>query len=133
MRQAALRKTEALLDDVVVAIHEAVALITPETVHKLRVSIRRLQQALRVFRQYLPEAGIEKVKKRLKVTMTHAGELRNHDIALELLTKHGDSNPVPQIQSQRTEAERQLTQVLHQITTKDVSIRWRTALGLVTS
>src|SRR5258708_27710999 len=56
-----------------------------ETVHDLRVSIRRLSQCLGAFRQFFPRQGTKKTLKRLGKLMRLAGEIRNRDIAIELI------------------------------------------------
>jgi CHAD domain-containing protein len=128
MRDFAMHKTQELLDELVFAIHNAARLHDAESVHKLRTSIRRFQQALRVFRQYFPETAAAKIKKQLKQAMKCAGEVRNRDIALELIAKQGAS--APEIEAQRNSAKRQLLLVLREITARDISLRWRAMLQL---
>jgi CHAD domain-containing protein len=128
MREFALQQTQQLLDDLVFAIHNAAKLHDPESVHKLRTSIRRFQQALRTFEQYFPETSTSKIKKQLKTAMKCAGEVRNRDIALELTRKMGGSMPV--IETERSDVRRRLSRILREITAKDISLRWRRMLGL---
>ena len=53
---------------------------TPDTVHDLRVSIRRLSQALRVFDAQFPP---NRVRRRLRGLRQLAGGVRDLDIAIE--------------------------------------------------
>ena len=54
-----------------------------DTVHDLRVSIRRFTSCLKVYPQFFPAKESKKIRKRLKKVMKAAGEVRDRDIALE--------------------------------------------------
>jgi CHAD domain-containing protein len=58
-----------------------------EAIHDLRVSIRRLQQALRTFRGLLAPA--KKIRKRLRKLMALCAAVRNCDVALGVLKQAG--------------------------------------------
>ena len=128
MREYALLKTDTLLTDVVSAI--GVVRRTPEAepVHKMRVAIRRLQQALRLFRQYLDAGGQDEVKTSLRAIMQVAGELRNRDIAIDLVAESGGDNT--ELLAQRTQFEQQLRTTVEDVDAEDLLPRWRGALGL---
>lgn len=130
MREYAHERVRVLLDDAVFQMHDAARLRDPESVHKMRVAIRRFQQALRVFKQFLPGGGTRKVRRQLRKVMGIAGQLRNRDIAIELL---GEGNAArAQLQRERLEIKRQLVSVLHDVSRPGVSIKWRSRLGLNT-
>lgn len=57
----------------------------PDAVHDLRVAIRRLNQALRVFPEVFGQAHVKKIRRRLKKLMTALGAVRNLDVAREVL------------------------------------------------
>jgi CHAD domain-containing protein len=57
----------------------------PDAVHDLRVAIRRLNQALRVFPQVFGPGHVKKIRRRLKKLMTALGAARNLDVAREVL------------------------------------------------
>jgi len=101
-RQFANERVGALLDQTAFQLANLVRTGDEEAVHKLRVSIRRLQQALRLFGQYFDEANVRKLRKQLRELMRAAAEVRNRDVAGALLAKLGAS---PQLQ-ERLEAER---------------------------
>jgi CHAD domain-containing protein len=61
----------------------------PETIHDLRVSIRRLIQCVRTFRQFQHRKRVKKVRQRLRLIMEAAGAVRNYDVALELMSSIG--------------------------------------------
>jgi CHAD domain-containing protein len=56
-----------------------------ETIHDLRVSIRRYTQCLRTFEDLFDPGRVGRIRKRLRALMTCCGEVRNCDIAVELL------------------------------------------------
>jgi CHAD domain-containing protein len=57
----------------------------PSAVHDLRVTIRRFGQALRLFPEVFGAGAAKKIKRRLKKMMSLLGEVRNLDIALDVL------------------------------------------------
>jgi CHAD domain-containing protein len=77
----------------------------PGAIHDLRVSIRRLTQCFRIFR-----APAKKMRRRLHKIMQHCGDVRNCDIALELLGECGlpESPSVPSLKKSREDAARKL-------------------------
>ena len=75
-------------------------------VHDLRVSIRRLAQCLRLFAQFFPGGKAKKIRSRLKPIMTRAAEVRNRDVALDLLKSAGVAAPPPVIERLKQERER---------------------------
>ena len=128
MQEYALQKTANLLDAMVGALRAAAVHPEPDAVHKMRVSIRRLQQALRLFRQYLKKSGVEKVKSHMRSVMQVAGELRNRDIAIELVERQsGDTSALV---AQRSQWNQELAKVLSPYASPDLLPRWRRQLGL---
>ena len=128
MREYGISKTVTLLDEAVQAIQRAAETSDEEAVHKMRVSIRRLQQALRLFRQYMKRDGIEYVKDRLRALMTPAGELRNRDIAVGLVDEAGGDTT--QVFQQRIEYKQELDSVLKRYAKPELGSVWREKLGL---
>ena len=128
MKRFALTKTGELLDTVVFAMHDAVRLREEEAVHKMRVSIRRLQQAIRLFRQFLPRRGVKTVRKELRKAIQAAGALRNYDIARDLL-KEFDAVP-ENLDEHRSASLAEFRQTVKRIIRKDAGVRWRNQLGL---
>jgi CHAD domain-containing protein len=124
MRAFAVNKTAALLNDVVVALHNAATQPEPEAIHQMRVSIRRFQQALRLFADHLDEDGVERVKKQLRAIMEIAGELRNRDIALELAPE------LTALSEQRAELNQKLAEILQPFANSSLTALWGAKLGL---
>lgn len=128
MRQYAVHKILALMDDVISAIKHAVEAPDEEAVHKARVAIRRFQQAMRLFREYLKPRGVERIKGRLHAIMQVAGELRNRDIAIALTKDQGANTIV--LADQRAELDKQFTTLIRPLTYTGLSDKWRRQLGL---
>jgi hypothetical protein len=128
MREYAVAKTGTLLEEAVAAIQHAAETPDESAVHKMRVAIRRLQQALRLFRQYLKSGGVEHVKTRLRAIMQIAGELRNRDIGIELLADAGGDTA--HFAKQRLAYNQQLSDVLEQYANPQLLEAWRHKLGL---
>lgn len=74
-----------LLNRVVFQVNATVRNCCAETVHDLRVSIRRFLQGLRVFRTCYAVKLPKKMGRFLKATLSAAGEVRDCDVALQLL------------------------------------------------
>ena len=62
-----------------------------DAIHDLRVSIRRLSQCVREFLPFFPKHEARKILKQLGKMMDLAAEMRNRDVAIELIGKHGGS------------------------------------------
>jgi CHAD domain-containing protein len=100
-------------------------------VHDLRVSIRRFHQALAVFKSSFPGKDTRKIRRRMKKLMLVAGEVRNLDIALKLLSKSRTPEAAglrTKLQSQRKDSERVLIGALKRRMERKSSMKWRTAL-----
>ena len=108
----------------------------PETVHDLRVALRRFAQALRVFKPCFRGKEVRKIRRDVKRTLGLAGEVRNCDIALQLLSKSKQAKQadfLPKLASSRREAERTLVPVLKQWMERKSSRKWRVALEAAAS
>jgi CHAD domain-containing protein len=130
MREFAVAQVRDLLDAMVYALHTAHRLPDQEGVHKMRVSIRRFQQALRVFHQYLAPKGVKKVRKQLKRVMEAAGELRNRDIAISLATEQPLARA--ELTKQRESCKLALHKTLTDMCRPGLPAKWRSRLGVNT-
>lgn len=85
-----------------------------ESIHDLRVSIRRLAQCLRTFRGLLAPAPAGKLRKRLKKLMGLCAAVRNRDVTIEVLQQAGaiSEQRKSRLLSMRREAERALQERL---------------------
>ena len=103
------------------------------SIHDLRVSIRRLTECLRVFGPLLPRDGAKKVRRRLRTAMDLASQVRNHDIAAELLRRAAappDSPILQALAAERTEAGHALAAELKRWRNRGVQKKWRARLGV---
>ena len=128
MESFAIQKFEELIDAVVFGLHDAARLDDADAVHRLRVSVRRFQQALRVFEQYLSRRGVKQIRSQLKKAMSAAGDLRNRDIAIDLVRKSGQD--FPELRASRADSRKAFRATLREIGRKDLALKWRSALGL---
>ncbi len=80
---------------------------TEEAIHELRVSIRRLTEAVRSLKQWVKSKPAEKLRDRLRPVMKAAGETRNLDVAIELLPSVAET-----LEPLRTEAVHHLVEEL---------------------
>jgi CHAD domain-containing protein len=106
---------------------------SPDTVHDLRVAIRRFLSCLSVYPQFFPTKESKKIRKRLKKVMKAAGEVRDRDIALHLgkqanLSKEG---PVLEgLRRQRKQAAKDLAGSLQAWSKRNMFSKWRRRLSL---
>lgn len=122
----AIAKISKALDDVIVAIYTAARGADAEVVHKLRVSIRRFNQAVRVFRQYVPADPAARISKRLRQVIKAAGEVRDRDILIGLL--EGTSVATTPFEDERALARQALMDLARTIQNSGAPRRWRARL-----
>lgn len=105
----------------------------PDSVHDLRVSIRRFLSCLSIYPQFFPSKESKKVRKRLKKVLKAAGEVRDRDIALYLgkqaeLPK--DSPVLDGLRKQRKQAAKDLAESLQRWSKRNMFPKWRRKLSL---
>ena len=128
MREYALTKTAELFDTFAKNLAKAAKSADEDAVHKMRVSIRRLQQAMRLFSQYLDAKGSESLKLELRGIMKLAGEVRNRDIATRLVSEAGGD--VARFEAERIEFNERLIALLRRHVEAEAPAEWRGHLGL---
>ena len=104
-----------------------------DAIHDLRVSIRRLSQCLRIFPQFFPRRPARKVRGHMRRIIKLAGEVRNRDIALELLKEARlDSRGAvaAMLNAERRTILADLTTLLRAWKKRDVAKNWPAKLGL---
>lgn len=97
-----------------------------EPVHKLRVSIRRLQQGLRVFHQFVDAEAAKEIRGEMRKIMKLAGAVRERDIGIQLLAKA--NLPHDSVQEERSVTGRRLEKAVRKLSKDD----WRSRLGVDT-
>jgi CHAD domain-containing protein len=133
MRQYAVDQVAQRLRRVAFELKRAKAKMDDEAVHDLRVSIRRFSQSLRVFSSLLPKSEARKIRKKLRRVMKIAGEVRNLDIAAQMVAEskiRGLKPLLTEITESRKELQRQLLETLRQLANRDFTTRWRERLQL---
>jgi CHAD domain-containing protein len=133
VRDYAAEQTSMLLRRLAFQASRTAKMADVEAVHDLRVSIRRLAQCLRLFSQFFPREKTKKIQQKLEAVMDLASEVRNRDIARQLL-----AGPLPLPNSslarvlshERSEAERSLVAALQRWNRRSFHKRWRSRLGL---
>ncbi len=133
IRKHAMQLTAALLRRLAYEVSRASLPGNADAVHDLRVSIRRLAQCLRLFRQFFPRAQAKAIRRCLKELMARAAGVRNRDVALELLVCAGipATSPLVEKLSQEREREhRRLVSDLEVWTRHGFSRKWRAELEL---
>jgi len=111
----------------------AAKLRDPDSIHDLRVAIRRFQQCLRAFSQFFPRGESRRIRHRLRKIMKQAAEVRNRDVALEVLKEAGapsDGKLTVRLAHQRQKAKCDLSGALRKWRGRDASRKLRFGLGL---
>ncbi len=104
-----------------------------DSVHDLRVSIRRLAQCLRVFGQFFPRKSGRKFQHRLNAVMDLASAVRDRDIAMNFLAAAGippDSALVHMLSQERAGAKRSLVAALERWSRRGFHKKWLSRLEL---
>jgi CHAD domain-containing protein len=133
MRQYALDQTAILLHKFTAQLKHSETAADPDSIHDLRVSIRRLSRCLRVFSQFYPAGSWKRIRRRLSGLMHAAGAVRDCDIALELLAEAGvppRAAIVRQVRAQRSDAARNLAAELRRWKKREYPRKWRERLKL---
>jgi CHAD domain-containing protein len=131
MEKFVREQTTARLNRFAFELHRAARMRDAQAIHDLRVSIRRLSQCLRIFRQFFPNKEVKRIHRRLRAVMDLAAVVRNRDIARELLERAGGGPPLrARLIEQRKHAERDMVDEIVRISRRELSARWRARLGL---
>jgi CHAD domain-containing protein len=133
LRHYATEQISARLGRVAFEVRRARKKSDDDTVHDLRVSIRRFTQALRVFDDLLPDGEGRRVRKQLRPVMKLAGEVRNLDIARELVRESKTAQNaalLDQLSAERRSSRQHLMEALRDLLSRDFSGRWRERLQL---
>lgn len=133
IRKYAIDQGSRLLDRLIYQLNRAASAHDAESVHDLRVAIRRFQQFLRVFRQFLPRAKFKKIRRRLHGLMILSGEVRNRDIAAALLQQAGVTNHSRlsiSLAREREQAQKELLKLIDGLNRRGLVRKWHSRLQL---
>jgi CHAD domain-containing protein len=132
MQRYARDRASSLLRRLSFRMNRAAKLRDADSTHDLRVAIRRFEQCLQIFHQFLP-GGHKKIRRRLRKIMELSGEIRNRDIALDLLKQAGMSARsalTTRLLRERREIQSRLLASLDRWGNRDLSRKWGSRLGL---
>jgi CHAD domain-containing protein len=131
-RTFAVDNTVRLLERLASQVSATIRTHGSDAVHDLRVAIRRFAQAVAVFKPCFPRKESRKIRRRLKTMMALAGEVRDCDIALEILADYGETSLEPDLRARRKNAERALLATLRQWVARQFLPQWRLVLEAAT-
>lgn len=129
--QFVTEQTARLLERLAYQVNSTIHSRSADSVHDLRVAIRRFAQLLAVFKQFFRARERRKIRRNLKETMSFAGEVRDRDIAIELLAGMRSTEAAAieaKLRVQRKEAETVLLAVLRRWGARKSSSKWRAGL-----
>ena len=129
----AQQHARTLLRRLAYQMNHTIRLADADSVHDLRVSIRRFTQCLRVFAPFFPHGEAKKIRHKLKTIMQAASAVRDHDITLDLMTDAGipqGSQVAQALRRQRQQAEKELMDVIRGSSRDNYSRKWRMKLEL---
>ena len=131
MRDYARLQTAILLRRLAYQLNRATG--DAESIHDLRVAIRRLSRCLHVFAPFFPGDSRKKVRRQLTELMEAAGRVRDRDIALQLLAEAGlppRAAIATRLAAERRKASRDLLLEIRRWKGRSFSRKWRSRLEL---
>jgi len=133
MREYARLQTAILLRRFAFQVNRAARSGDAESIHDLRVAIRRLSRCLRAFSQFYPDPSWKRIRRQLAELMETAGTVRDRDIALQLLADAGlpqRAAIVARLPAERRQAAADLLLEIRRWKSRDLSKKWRSRLEL---
>ena len=133
MRDYARLQTAILLRRLAYQLNRAARNSDTESIHDLRVAIRRLSRCLRVFAPFFPGDSWKKVRRQLAELMEAAGNVRDRDIAVLLLAEAGlppRAAVATRLAAERRKASRELLLEIRRWKARSFSRKWRSRLEL---
>ena len=133
MRDYARLQTAILLRRLAFQLNRASRDGDPEAIHDLRVAIRRLSRCLRVFAAFFPGDSWKRVRHQLSDLMEAAANVRDRDIALQLLAEAGlpaRAAIATRMAAERRKASHELLLEIRRWKGRSFSRKWRSRLEL---
>jgi len=121
-----MKRLVSLVDDLITQMLRTEASASVEAVHDLRVSVRRVAEGLRIYRNQVPNA--RRFAKEIKSIRNAAAAVRDRDVTRQLLRRHRLPAADPglcYLQGQRDLAATQLQESLRGHLLKERPQRWR--------
>ncbi len=133
MRDYAHYETAILLRRLAYQLNRAARNGDADSIHDVRVAIRRLSRCLRVFAPFFPDDSWKKIRRRLAELMKAAGWVRDRDIALQLLAEAGiaaHTAIAARLAADRRKASHELLLEIRRWKGRSFSKKWRSRLEL---
>jgi CHAD domain-containing protein len=133
IEEYARRQTAMLLRWLAAAFDRAAREGDSQSIHEVRVAMRRLSRCLRVFAPCYPDGSAKKIRHRLSALMEAAGAVRDCDIAIDLMEQAGLSRraaAVARLQAERQRAAHDLLQAVRRWKNRDSLRTWQRRLEL---
>jgi CHAD domain-containing protein len=133
MREYVRLQTGILLRSLASQVNRTARTGDADTVHDLRVAVRRLSRCLRVFAQFYPGRSWKQMRRRMADLMDACGSVRDRDIAIGLLETAGvpaASPLVRRLDEERRAANRELRRELRRWKDRGFRRQWRARLEL---
>ena len=133
MKEYVARRGEARLDRFAYELNRSCKSTDADTVHDLRVSIRRYESCVDAFNGFFPARQARKFEKRLREILKPAGIVRDRDIALQLAGGAGLTPETPLVRvlsQQRQELAKRFLGVAKRWTKRNPSHKWRRRLAV---
>jgi CHAD domain-containing protein len=130
-RQFAVEQVDRLLGQLAFQISRILRPHDSNAVHHLRVAVRRFSRALLVFGPCFSSKDVKRIRRRLNEIMVPARELRNCDLAIDLLSGSKAAQVIAlqaRLGRQRKDAEHMLLSTLKRWMERKSSLKWRTRL-----
>lgn len=127
MREFAEAQVNAKLERVVAEIERTRTEMSEDAVHDLRVSIRRLAQALRLFGELLGKKAARALRQQVRPLLKCAGEVRNRDIAVGIVRRSktpGAAQLVKALKAERAALLKELHALLEAFHGVDLRRQW---------
>jgi CHAD domain-containing protein len=133
MQRYAREQASTLLRRLAFRMNRAAKVRDADSIHDLRVAIRRFEQCLQIFHQFLSGGHKKKIRRRLRKIMELSGEIRNRDVALDLLKQAGlparSALPV-RLLRERQGIQSELLASFDRWGERDLFRKWGSRLGL---
>lgn len=129
MKNYVRQQTDLKIDRVLAELDRTRQQPGEEAIHDLRVSIRRLAQALRLFGELLGAKRARKLRNRLRPVLKAAGEARNRDVALLILKEANipdTGDVVAAIETDREKHVQKLIALVGSLEGAELHTEWKT-------
>jgi CHAD domain-containing protein len=131
LRKYAEAQAETLIRRFVFEVSRTIKRRDANSIHDLRVAVRRLDQCLETFGPLFPKGEARKVSKRVDAIRKLAGDVRNRDVAIEYLVRlEGTEKIIVRLRAERKRAIQALHARLAAWATREPWRKWRRRLEI---